>query len=501
MVGRADAYPRPQRAAVARLQLLVCAAMLATSRGPSTGATASVARPTAQQLALLQHPVSAMAHFGISTFAGEDNPCNAKGCPPVTLFRPLLRPPATRCDVHQWVTAARALGSRQICLTAHHGAGFTLWDSALTNYSAAHSPYGADLLVQFASECRRQNVSICYYWDSGDAFDATAGAAPETLFAKQRGWLHEVLSNPVYGPVDRLWIDGWSDSADSFWGSRGVGTRLVRGLSPRSLLVPGPDGCHAGGSGSFGVYPQLYQCAGHSSSTNRTFAVRETDITIQTILDWNVSSASSSAAPPRVLGQEWFWRKGLNASLSASELWYYYLGTVGRGSNLIVNMPPSTACEIPAEFLSAARGFGQAVESSFGPGSALAATNRPTVARCQELTVTVHLPPTQEEFDAVLIKEDLSDGQRILNYSLEVLLDQAWVSVPPPDRPSFPGAHGCKGGSIGMQLIDLLPPEYSRPSEVSAVRVQCTAAIEDGRAARLASVSVHQTKPPAAHAH
>ena len=245
MVGRADAYPRPQRAAVARLQLLLCAAMLATSRGPSTGATASVARPTAQQLALLQHPVSAMAHFGISTFAGEDNPCNAKGCPPVTLFRPLLRPPATCCDVHQWVTAARALGSRQICLTAHHGAGFTLWDSALTNYSAAHSPYGADLLVQFASECRRQNVSICYYWDSGDAFDATAGAAPETLFAKQRGWLHEVLSNPVYGPVDRLWIDGWSDSADSFWGSRGVGTRLVRALSPRSLLVPGPDGCHA----------------------------------------------------------------------------------------------------------------------------------------------------------------------------------------------------------------------------------------------------------------
>lgn len=439
-----------------------------------------------------------MGHFGISTFAGRDNPCTADGCPPVELFRPLIRPPATHCDIPQWVAAARALGSRQICLTAHHGAGFTLWNSSLTNFSAARSPYGADLLAQFASECRRQNISICYYFDAGDAFDATAGATPAALFAKQRGWLREVLSNPAYGPVDRLWIDGWSDAADSFWGSRAGGTRLVRTLSPGSLLVPGPDGCRAGGSGSFGVYPLLYSCADpdRNTSAKSTFAVRETDITMQTILDWNSSSANNLGPPPRVLGQEWFWRDGLNVSLSARELWRYYLGTVGRGSNLIVNIPPSTACEIPVNFLSAARGFGQAVESSFGAGSALASTTNQTVARCDELVVTLTLPPTQQEFDSVLIKEDLSHGARILNYSVDVLLDQSWVSVPPPDEPSFPGAQGCKGGSIGMQLIDLLPAEYSRPSEVSAVRVQCKAAIEDGQPVRLASVSVHQTKPP-----
>lgn len=490
---------RPRRAAtstsVLTLFWLLGAGKCTTGTAALAGTT--VAKPTPRQLALLQQPVTTMGHFGISTFAGEDNPCNAKGCPPVAVFRPRIRSPATQCDISQWITAARALGSRQICLTAHHGAGFTLWNSSLTNYSAARSPYHADLLAQFASECRRQNISICYYFDAGDAFDAMGGATAAVLFAKQRGWLYEVLRNPAYGPVDRLWIDGWSDAADSFWGSSGGGTRLVRTLSPGSLLVPGPDGCRAGGSGSFGVYPQLYSCAGRNGSLKSIFAVRETDITIQTVLDWNSSSGSNSGATlPRVVGQEWFWRAGLNASLSASELWHYYLGTVGRGSNLIVNMPPSTACEIPAHYLSVARAFGQAVESSFGSESALAATTHLTVAHCNELTVTVALPPTQQEFDSVLIKEDLSHGARILNYSLSVMLDQTWVSVPPPDDPSFPGARGCKGGSIGMQLIDLLPAEYSRPSEVSAVRVQCKAAIEDGQPVRLASVSVHQTKPP-----
>ena len=151
--------------------------------------------PSPRQLALLRQPVSAMAHFGIATFAGKDNPCTAAGCPPVTMFRPTTG--SHSCNIGSWVSAARALGARQICLTAHHGAGFTLWDSSLTNYSAPRSPYGADLLAQFASECRRQNVSICYYWDAADMYDMAAGASPNTLLSTQRGWLREVLANPV----------------------------------------------------------------------------------------------------------------------------------------------------------------------------------------------------------------------------------------------------------------------------------------------------------------
>lgn len=152
--------------------------------------------PSPRQLALLRQPVSAMAHFGIATFAGKDNPCTSVGCPPVTMFRPTT-PGSRSCNIGSWVSAARALGARQICLTAHHGAGFTLWDSSLTNYSAPRSPYGADLLAQFASECRRQNVSICYYWDAADMYDTAAGTSPNALLSTQRGWLREVLANPV----------------------------------------------------------------------------------------------------------------------------------------------------------------------------------------------------------------------------------------------------------------------------------------------------------------
>jgi hypothetical protein len=105
----------------------------------------------------------------------------------------------------------------------------------------------------------------------------------------------------------------------------------------------------------------------------------------------------------------------------------------------------------------------------------------------------------------IIYRPDLND-QRIRNYSLEVLLDQAWVSVPPPTRPGVPWAAGCKGQTVGTQLIDLLPAEFCRPSEVTAVRVRCLAAAaavgERAAAAgaasvRLLSVAVHQTVPPA----
>ena len=62
-----------------------------------------------------------------------------------------------------WVESAVAMGAGEICLTAHHEGGFCLWDTAYTNYSVMHSPYGRDVVAQFVASCNKYGVKPCFY--------------------------------------------------------------------------------------------------------------------------------------------------------------------------------------------------------------------------------------------------------------------------------------------------------------------------------------------------
>ena len=49
-------------------------------------------------------------------------------------------------------------------------------------------------------------------------------------------------------------------------------------------------------------------------------------------------------------GGDWFWHPGL-AHWNASTIWRHYLQTVGRGMNLILNIPPDVTGQIPSAFV------------------------------------------------------------------------------------------------------------------------------------------------------
>ena len=171
-----------------------------------------------------------------------------------------------------------------------------------------------------------------------------------------------------------------------------------------------------------------------------------------------------------------------HALLQPKDLWVHWLQTVGRGANLILNMPPNTTGTIPDEYAASAAAFGRAIAASFKNESAVvgdAASTYATKSSSTAAAVTVALPPVQckadgtggyitleipagATADAIVAAEDLAQGQSIGSYTIEVRNGTrtagdggnggrdaggagAWVTIA-----------GLHGQTVGHKLVDTM---------------------------------------------
>eukprot|EP00662_Eupelagonemidae_sp_cell21_P018620 gene18620-41360_t len=145
---------------------------------------------TASQRALMSMGLAQFMHFGDQTFGapdcgvdpGNDRKPSRDRCEhDPSLFNP------TNLSTDQWAEAALAMGAGEICLTAHHEGGFALWDTAYSNFSVMHSPYGKDVVAQFVASCKKYGIRPCFYLppDSNGyllVHNTTTGAARNEAF-------------------------------------------------------------------------------------------------------------------------------------------------------------------------------------------------------------------------------------------------------------------------------------------------------------------------------
>ena len=164
-------------------------------------------------------------------------------------------------DAKAWVKAAKDAGMRYIVLTTKHHEGFCLFDSKYTDYKSTKTPFGRDLVREFADACHEAGMRCGFYyslldwhhpdytidyWYPGHRFKKDRTYYDKLNvgrdFPKYVDYLHnqvrELLTN--YGKVDILWYDftAFDDSSfkDTFkvtedW--RGVELmKLTRELQP-----------------------------------------------------------------------------------------------------------------------------------------------------------------------------------------------------------------------------------------------------------------------------
>jgi len=129
-------------------------------------------------------------------------------------------------DPRKWARAAREAGMRYAVLTTKHHEGFCLWDSAVSDYTVAHTAWGAgkDLVKQFVEACREEGLGVGFYhslidWhhpefpidgmhpqrDDEEAIAKAAGRDVQVYADYLHAQTRELLTN--YGEIDLMWFD------------------------------------------------------------------------------------------------------------------------------------------------------------------------------------------------------------------------------------------------------------------------------------------------------
>jgi len=449
-------------------------------------------------------------------------------------FAPCLDPELftpDQLDVDDWFRASVAMGVREIVITAQHEGGFCLWPSSATNYTIANSPWGRqtgrDLLAEFVAGAKRWNVRVGYYFNiMCSGYTALVDkVSPERFIEVQMHKLRELLS-PPYTP-SRLWFDGTHSGTPhgtnltQLWDEA---LPVIRAMSPSTIVSPyRGDVCYrplTSAYGSSSPRPNSSDASGCGKQPDPTgpyFAALESHgVTMQ-------QGVNGSAGG---LPTFWFWHDEVGFG-PARRLFGAYLGTAGHGKTLTLNIAPNMTGLMAPGVVGVMREFGEARNATFGTSLA---SMGPASGDCDDASAfvldTSGAGVTVGDLDYVSVKEDLTRGQRIANYSIGFRTSPSgpWqVLVPAPtclpwkdkhcaNSPNcninpLPGAGGPVGdvpsagyprdAFVGSRRIDCpkaaggvaLPPDGT---PVDAVRFRCLATLARGEPVHLRELSVHR---------
>jgi alpha-L-fucosidase len=107
-------------------------------------------------------------------------------------------------DADEWIRMASEAGMRYFVITSKHHDGFALWDSAVSKYDIASTPFGAngrDPLGELAAACRKYGVKVGFYYSHWQDWEHPDGAFPP--------WPEIMNDPPLVQPSDEQFGEYW----------------------------------------------------------------------------------------------------------------------------------------------------------------------------------------------------------------------------------------------------------------------------------------------------
>ncbi|MDZ4755408.1 MAG: alpha-L-fucosidase [Phycisphaerae bacterium] len=252
-------------------------------------------------------------------------------------------------DAKQWVEIAKNAGMRYIVITSKHHEGFGLWDSALTDWDVASTPFKRDILQELAAACQEAGIRLCFYhsimdWHHPDylprrAWDTrpTAEANFDRYREYMKGQLKELLSGR-YGDVGILWFDGeWENT----W-THEFGMDLddwVRSLQKNIIVNNRVD---VGREGMMGFTSEARADQIGADRFRGDYGTPEQQIPATGIpgTDWETCMT---------MNETWGFHKNDHAWKSKETLIRMLVDIASKGGNFLLNVGPTAAGEIPSE--------------------------------------------------------------------------------------------------------------------------------------------------------
>ncbi|MDX1913560.1 MAG: alpha-L-fucosidase [Saprospiraceae bacterium] len=387
-------------------------------------------RPTPAQLAWHDTEFYLFFHFGPNTFTdlewGHGNETEE-----------LFNPTALDCD--QWCRVAKAACAKGVIITAKHHDGFCLWPSQYSTHTVRESRWRegkGDVLRELADAARRHNLKLGFYLSPWDRNHPQYGTpAYNDVYANT---LRELLGN--YGELFEIWWDGANGEGPN--GKRQVYDfhrfeKIAASMQPDAVIFSdiGP-GCRWAGNEQGLILTETNWCMLDTAGFQRGAGGPPVD----TLNRGNMNGAHWIPAECDVsIRPGWFYHAAEDDKVkSPDQLWQIYLHSVGRGANLILNVPPDRRGLIHENDAAALVAFGDKLRTAFSNNLL---KNIPAQNSTKALTdgqrTTFHPVESNISFDlgkkmsfnSVLLREHIAEGQQIAAFSVEVREGKKWREV------------------------------------------------------------------------
>lgn len=421
--------------------VLFCVLISSITSGHAQQKTRPV--PSPQQLVWHDMEFYLFMHFGPNTFTDKEW---GQGDEPENVFNP------AQLDCSQWCRIAKAAGAKGIIITAKHHDGFCLWPSKYSTHTVRESGWKngkGDVLKELSLACAAYGLKFGVYlspWDRNHPKYGTAGY--NDVFVNM---MKEIFTN--YGPVWELWWDGANGEGPN--GKKQVYDwkrfeKTVHELSPKTVVFSdiGPHIRWVGNeNGIAGSTNWNYL---DTAGFKRGEGAPPTD----TLNQGNISGSNWIPAECDVsIRPGWFYHPEENEKVkSPVELFKLYLKSVGRGANLLLNVPPDRRGLISSYDSSALLGFKIIREKSFKDDLAKQAK---LFIASRKVHTTDHNSRTNrdeiifkkdERIDCIVLRENIAVGQYSKKFRL-LLFDDNHVEK-----------KTIAGTTIGHKRIITFPP-------------------------------------------
>ncbi|WP_242182767.1 alpha-L-fucosidase [Sphingomonas sp. CARO-RG-8B-R24-01] len=403
------------------------------------------ATPSARQRAWHERQQYAFIHFSINTFTdkewgyGDEDP---------VLFNP------TDFAPDQIVAAAKAGGMTGIILTAKHHDGFCLWPTLLTERCIRNTPYKhgkGDIVGEMAAATRRAGLAFGLYLSPWDRHHPDYGRpAYVDYFRKQ---IVELCTR--YGALFEFWFDG-ANGGDGYYG----GARETRKIDapayydwPTTIALVHkhqPMAC------TFDPLGADIRWVGNEDGVagdpcwptmpNHPYVQSEGNSGVRGAPLWWPAETDVSIRPG------WFYHADEDGKVKTPErLLKLFDESVGRGTNLNLNLPPDRRGRIPDTDAAVLKSFGAAQATTYATNLALGAVAHASAERGAAFaaahvldgnsdsywstpdaihtpTLTLDLPPGRS-FDLIRLREHLPLGVRVTRFAIDAEVDGTWQTL------------------------------------------------------------------------
>lgn len=407
--------------------------------------------PTEAQMAWHEMELNAFIHFTTNTFTDKEW---GYGNESPAVFNP------SGMDATQWVRTLKAAGFKGVILTAKHHDGFCLWPSAYTEHSVKNSPWKegrGDVVKQLSDACRAEGLQFGVYLSPWDRNRADYGTPSYITY--YRNQLRELFTG--YGPVFEMWFDG-ANGGDGYYGGANERRRIngatyydwpgtlqmVSSIQPQVLFFSdaGPHlrwvGNERGVAGTtnwntinndtlYAGKGGIEELLNTGSEDGRKWIPAEVDVSIR---------------------KGWFYHASEDAAVKTPEqLFDIYLTSVGRGSTLLLNVPPDRRGLFHENDVASLIGFRRLLDERFKNNLAASATAGSVRGNSHEYgadklvdgkketywatddgittaDITIRLK-AEQPVQYVLLQEYIRLGQRVRSFAVDVWKNNGWQQV------------------------------------------------------------------------